>query len=201
MKVILPTLGAIALTGLATPALAQSSQSVDIIGTAEAFCTLPDSWQVASTTNNVTASQFSGKTWTINPALLADNTGNGIVSGSEVGIRVRGQGRCNTTHTITLTSANGGLVHGASASNPPAGFQRTRRMTYNAHWRDQTSWGITNFIPQSAGASNTYDHGAKAPPGVREFDVRMGLLRDPTVGPMLAGSYSDQLTVTITIPG
>lgn len=201
MKAIIPALGAVLLTGVATPAFAQNSQSVDIIGTAEAFCTLPTNWQYVSSTSNVSASQFSGRTWAINPTLLADNTGNGIVSNTEVAIRVRGQGSCNTTHTITLTSTNGGLAHGASSANPPPGFQRTRRMIYNANWTDQPTWGITNWVPTGPGSSITYDHGSKAPPGVHNFDIRMGLLRDPTTGPMLAGSYSDQLIVTISIPG
>ncbi len=58
MKAIVPVLSALALTGVATPALAQSApqQSVDIIGTAEAFCTLPTSWQYVSSTNNVSSS-------------------------------------------------------------------------------------------------------------------------------------------------
>ena len=200
MKAIVPTLGAVLLTGLATPALAQDTQSVDIIGTAEAFCTLPTDWTFVSSTNNVAGSSFAGHTWTINPALLADNTGNGIVSNAEVAIRVRGQARCNTTHQIELTSTNGGLAHAASATNPPPGFQRTRRMTYNANWTN-TNWGITNWVPNAPGASITYNHGAKAPPGEHDFDVRMGLLRDPTTGPMIAGSYTDNLIVTITIPG
>ena len=38
-----------------------------------------------------------------------------------------------------------------------------------------------------------------APPGDRDFDVRMGLLRDPSASPMLAGAYRDTLTVSISI--
>ena len=44
MKAIVPVLSALALTGVVTPASAQTApQSVDIIGTAAAFCTLPTS--------------------------------------------------------------------------------------------------------------------------------------------------------------
>src|SRR3569623_1749678 len=62
MKAIVPFLSALALTGVATPALAQNSpqQSVDIVGPAEAFCTLPTSWQFVSSTNHVSSSQNSG---------------------------------------------------------------------------------------------------------------------------------------------
>lgn len=201
MKAIVPVLGAVVLTSLATPAVAQSApQAIDIVGTAEAFCTLPTSYQFASSTNNVTASQFNGQQWTINPTLLADSSGTSIVNGSEVAIRVRGQASCNTRHLITLTSTNGGLAHGASATNPPAGFQRTRKMRYDANWKGE-SWGIINWVPVGPNATITYDHGSKAPPGIHDFDIRMALIRDGNAGPMLAGTYSDQLIVTISIPG
>lgn len=199
MKSILIIAGA-ALATYAVPTMAQDSASVDVIGTAEAFCSLPSSWQVASSTNNVSASQFSGNTWTIPPTLLADSSGNAVQSTAEVAIRVRGQAVCNTTHTITLTSSNGGLAHDASTANPPGGFVRTRRMTYNANWRDQ-NWGVFNWVPSAPGGSISYDHGSRVPPGIRDFDIRMGLLRDPTNAPMLAGSYTDQLTITISVPG
>lgn len=199
MKSIL-ILGVAALATLATPAAAQDSASVDVIGSAEAFCSLPSTWQFASSTNNVSASQFSGNTWTIPSALVADSAGNAVQSTAEVAIRVRGQAACNTTHTITVTSSNGGLAHDASSGSPPAGFVRMRRMTYNANWRDQ-SWGVLNFVPSAPGDSRSYDHGSRVPPGVRDFDVRMGLLRDPTNAPMLAGTYTDQLTITISVAG
>jgi hypothetical protein len=200
MKAIIPVLGAALLaTGIATPAFAEDSQSVDIIGTAAAFCTLPTSWHFQSSTNNVSASQFSGTTWSINPTLLADNTGAGISSSTEVAIRVRGTGSCNTSHTITLTSVNGGLAN-TTVTSPPAGFQRTRRMTYDANWTGTTA-GVIRWVPTAPGDSTSYDYVGIAPPGIHDFDVRMGLLRDPTTGPMLAGGYSDNLIITISIPG
>lgn len=201
MKSMLSILGAAALATLATPAAAQDNASVDVTGTAEAFCTLPTTWQFASSTNNVSSSQFSGNTWTIPSSLFVNSSGIGINSNAEVAIRVRGQGACNTTHTITLQSTNGGLTHTASVGNtPPPGFEFHRRMAYNANWRDM-NWGIINWTPTTAGASITYDHGARVPPGVRDFDVRMELYRDPTTAPMLAGSYNDNLIITVSIPG
>jgi hypothetical protein len=204
MKTTFAIIGAAALASLATAASAQTSASdsteVEIIGTAEAFCSLPSSWQAVSSTNNVSLSQFNGHTWTIPTNLVASTAGNAVNSTAEVAIRVRGQAACNTTHTITLTSANGGLKAAAAEDAAPAGFEYKRRMIYNANWRDE-SWGVFNWVPTSEGASTTYDHGARVPPGNHEFDVRMGLLRDPTNAPMLAGDYSDQLTITIGIPG
>jgi hypothetical protein len=205
MKSTFALIGAAALAAFSSAASADSgptdSTEVAIIGTAEAFCSLPSTWQVASSTSNVSFSQFSGHTWTIPGNLVASTSGNAINSVTEVAIRVRGQAACNTTHTITLSSANGGLKAVAAGSTPPNGFEIKRRMKYDAHWRNHTDWGVTNWIPAGEGASITYNHGATVPPGNNEFDVRMGLLRDPTNAPMLAGQYTDQLIVTIGIPG
>jgi len=201
MKHILSAFGTVALMVSASPALAEDNQSVDIVGTAEAFCSLPTSWQFVSSTSNVNSAQFAGTTWTIPSTLLADSEGNGVVSTDEVAIRVRGQAICNTTHVITLTSEHGGLANDDTLSSPPPGFQNSRRMIYNANWRDESGWGIFNWVPQSAGDTTTYDHGGRAPPGIHDFDVRMGLLRDPAAGPMVAGSYTDQLVITISVPG
>lgn len=196
-------LAATTMAALASPAAAQpaaeDSVTIPITGTAEAFCTLPSTWTFASSTSNVSASQFSGHTWTIPDNLVASTAGNAVVSTAEVAIRVRGQAACNTTHIITLTSANGGLAHGASAANPPAGFTRLRRMEYNANWTNE-SWGVIGWVPAAPGDSRTYDHGTRVPPGNHQFDVRMELLREPTNAPMLAGTYTDQLIITISIP-
>ena len=204
MKSTLAIIGAAAFATLSTAASAQAtttdSTSIDIIGTAEAFCSLPSTWQAVSSTNNVSLSQFNGHTWTIPGNLVANTAGNAVNSTAEVAIRVRGDAACNTTHTITLSSANGGLKAQAASETPPDGFEYRRRMIYNANWMNET-WGIFNWVPTSEGASTTYDHGARVPPGNHKFDVRMGLLRDPTNAPMLAGDYSDQLTITIAIPG
>lgn len=202
MKKLTFALAAAAMTALASPAAAQPVQdetTISIIGSAEAFCKLPETWAYASSTGNVGSSQFSGNTWSIPPELIATTNGNAVVSTEEVAIRVRGMASCNTSHIITLTSSNGGLAHAASASSPPAGFTRSRRMIYNANWRDK-SWGVFNWVPTAPGDSRSYDHGVTVPPGNHEFDIRMGLLRDPTNSPMLAGPYNDQLTITITVP-
>lgn len=201
MKHIIRALGAAALMAATTPALAaDDSTPIDIVGYAEAFCSLPTTWTFVSSTANVNSSQFAGTTWTIPSNLLADAEGNGIVSTAEVAIRVRGQAICNTTHTITLTSQNGGLANEDTLSSPPPGFENKRRMIYNANWRDK-NWGVLNWTPQAPGDSKSYDHGSSAPPGIHDFDVRMGLLRDPTAGPMVAGTYTDQLVITISVPG
>lgn len=199
MKSTVRFLSAAALLAVASPALAQDpAASVDIVGTAEAFCSLPSEWQFASSTNNVSMNQFAGRTWTIPGALLANNEGQGVVSTDEVAIRVRGQGICNTPHVITVTSTNGGLRHQGTIGAPPPGFQASRKMIYNANWRDTTN-GVIGWVPQAPGDTKIYNYNV-APPGIRDFDIRMGLIRD-LAGPLIAGTYTDNLVVTISIPG
>src|SRR3546814_2324325 len=83
-------------------------------------------------------------------------------------------------------------------------------MVYSAQWQDDVTpgtsnnptpigangWGIVNWMPQSAGASDTYIHTVQ-PPGNRNFDVKMSVRRDGASGPLLAGLYQDVITVTL----
>src|SRR3546814_15649312 len=77
-------------------------------------------------------------------------------------------------------------------------------MVYSAQWQDDVTpgtsnnptpigangWGIVNWMPQSAGASDTYIHTVQ-PPGNRNFDVKMSVRRDGASGPLLDGLYQD----------
>ena len=216
MKSILSLFGAAALTAFATPAFAQDgSADVDVVGDAEAICTLPTSWSFVSAAGGAGGSQFAGNTWTIPASVLADAAGIGTVTSTEYAIRVRGAAMCNTGFTITLRSQNGGIVNttyaGSTPPPPPAGFTWRRRMTYSANWQNDVTpgtsnnppaigahnWGVVNFIPNAAGDSRSYTHEAQ-PPGIRNFDIRMGVLREATSGPLLAGLYQDVITVDLT---
>lgn len=197
--------GALALSA----AGAASAQVIDMTGTAEAECHLPNSWQFISANNLPGGSFTSGtNTWNIPSALLTDANGMSAGSGgSDVAIRIRGTSFCNTAHTIVLTSQNGGLV---AAAAPVAGFANRRTMKYDAYWSQggnafpTASRSVQNFYPTSPGqsATATYTIATGAPPpGNRTFDIRMGLQRNaPNIPaqPMLSGSYQDVLTVTLT---
>jgi hypothetical protein len=216
MKSILSLFGAAALTALATPALAANPQSVDVIGNAQAICTLPTSWSFVSAAGGAGGGQFSGNTWTIPASALADAAGIATNTNAEYAIRVRGEAMCNTGFEITLRSENGGLVNttytGATPPQPPAGFTWKRKMIYNANWQNDitpgtsvnppaigaSNWGVVNFIPTAPGDSDSYDHGNKAPPGIRNFDIRMGVIRDAGQGPLLRGDYQDVITIDLT---
>src|SRR3546814_6210312 len=77
MKSILSLFGVAALAASSAPALAQTvaqttdDAAVDVIGTAEAICSLPTSWTFISAAGPANAGHFSGNTWTIPSTALA----------------------------------------------------------------------------------------------------------------------------------
>src|SRR3546814_10765684 len=77
MKSILSLVGVAALAASSAPALAQTvakttdDAAVDVIGNAEAICSLPTSWTFISAAGPANAGQFSGNTWTIPSTALA----------------------------------------------------------------------------------------------------------------------------------
>ena len=208
MKTLI-SITAAALAIAAAGAVQAQDSEVAVAGTAEASCTLPDSWSFVSQNGGASGANFSGTTWTIPEAALA---GPGAIptAGAEYAIRVRGTGFCNASHTIRLQSTRGGLVTGDPSEPAPAGFVKRRAMNYAAHWAGNGGTDNRNpfgpqasFTPstpgQQSGVANYVVSGALAPPGNRIFDVRMGFNRGPLTTPLVAGAYSDSVTVTIAL--
>lgn len=206
MKTIMRLTAAAAVLLGAGVAVAQ--EDVEITGNSPGRCVLPETWTFVSANGGASAAGFGGTTWTIPPAALADGMAT-PATGPEYAIRIRGLGFCNISHRIQLSSLKGGLVGGTPGA-PPPGFANRRAMSYEAQWSTaplgdsgRGAFGPqVSFTPAAAGAvsapalytvSNTL-----APPGSRAFDLRMGLQRDPLAGPLVAGAYSDQLTVTLS---
>lgn len=194
---------------LATAGAAASEENVTLSGNAPAICTLPDTWTFVSGFNGAGGDSFSGSTWRIPTAVLAGPDATPAGS-TEYAIRIRGQGVCNVSHNITLTSERGGLTADAAGGNTPAGFGTGATMSYAAQWSEHGlgssqngAFGPTaSFTPTSAGDSSApaaYVVSAELPPpGERAFDIRMGLQRPAGSLPLLAGAYSDKLIVTLS---
>lgn len=205
MRAVLPlAAAAIAVLG-AGAAAAQSPQSVTVEGTAERSCTLPDSWTVTNLAGGAAAGQFSGTTWTIPEALFV-NASSQSAAGADVGLRIRGAGFCNASHTLRMQSARGGLVAGDPGDPAPAGFSRRRPVRYDAFWSNGSGGAFgpaAIFTPASPGAqSNAASFAvsnALAPPGNRGFDVRFILDRTSPGATMVAGAYSDTVTITLAL--
>ena len=169
-----------------------------------ASCALPDSWAAAASFGGVDAGSYGGGVWTIPETFIAD--GEAIaVTGGEIAILLRGEGGCNTSHTITLTSSNGGLRADTEA---PAGFADRLAMRYDAYWSTAVGFGdatgvrgagITNFSPVNPGDSTTQNYltTEHTAPGLAYFDLRLAVDRTSLGGPLIAGDYSDTITVTL----
>ena len=84
----------------------------------------------------------------------------------------------------------------------------SRSFFISAHWVAgdglNGSNGVMNFAPTSPGQmSGVYNYvvgATKPPPGNRGFDIRLGMQRGTGgAGLLVAGTYSDQLLVTISV--
>ena len=210
MKTIVGAIAAVAVVGAAPAAFAQDD--VQIEGQAEALCTLPTAWTYVTGTGGAGSSQFDGTTWSITPSHFADAEGDAVVSG-ELAIRIRGDGFCNTSHTIQLTSLRGGLAAGAIADPgpgvAPAGFANRRNLRYEAYWSayplgnsNNGAFGAQASLNASSPGQTTSAayvvSGTRAPPGNRAFDIRIGMPRGALSAPLVGGVYSDQVTVTLS---
>lgn len=203
------TLIAAAIAAFALAATGSAlAETVEIGGDAPQICTLPGSWSFVSGFNGGASGQFDGSAWTIPEAAFASPNGNAVVGG-EFAIRIRGVGTCNTAHTIRLQSSRGGLVHDSGGS-PPAGFTSRRPVQYSAHWSGNGGSNNSNpqgpaatFTPNTPGQlsspANYVVSGSLAPPGNRTFDLRLGLQRTALAAPLIAGAYSDTVTVTLAL--
>ncbi|MDO9337894.1 MAG: hypothetical protein Q7T61_15975 [Caulobacter sp.] len=198
---------AVALAALVSAGAASAADPITIAGSAEKFCTLPDTWSASAPSGGAATGQFTGMTWTIPEALLSDAQGQPVV-GSDFGMRIVGVGHCNASHTIQLTSARGGLVTGVPGAATPDNFSRRRNIRYDAYWSlsgGSAVFGanVNNFNPTSPGqpsnVANFQVGPGQAPPGERQFHLRVGLQRPAGAAPLLAGAYSDNLTITITL--
>jgi hypothetical protein len=204
MKTIISLITAGAVLASAGAAFAVDP-AVNVSGNAPGVCTLPDTWTFVTGLNGGASGQFSGHTWTIPESALVSN--GDTIEGQESAIRIRGNGFCNVSHTIQLQSSNGGLKADTPA---PAGFTDARPMSYEAQWSTapvgSTSRGpfgpqatLDPTAPGQMSAPAVYNVGPSlAPPGARAFDIRMGMQRPLGSLPLIAGHYTDTVTVTLS---
>ena len=197
-------IGLTASAALLSMAPAASAENINVGGTAAVICSLPDTW---TTRTNIGGSlgTWSGTAWEIPSSGFATSAGLPNITG-EIALRISGPAYCNTPHTITLSSANGGLTNNTVAT-APAGFSVKRQVKYDAHWANnnltgttrRVGPGIVDWIPTAAGQSKQATW-TGAIPGQGYFDIRLSVRRtDGSVNePLVAGAYSDTVTVTLS---
>lgn len=208
MKTVFAISAAAALMAVSGAAVAED-QDVVIQANAPVICSLPTTFAFHSSTAGASSGQFVGTTWNIPASQLAAANGSAVTAG-EIAMRVRGtDGVCNTSHTIEVSSSRGGLTVAGDASSAPApGFAKRRPIVYEAYW---VASGISSStvpmgpkavvnadIPGESGVASYVVSDSLAPPGNRSFDIRIGMNRGAMTTPLLAGTYSDTVTVTLS---
>ena len=192
-----------ALMVFAAPAFAES---INVGGTAATICRLPNEWSTRTSVGGAIGT-FAGTTWTIPTASFSQANGQPNIAG-EIALRISGPAFCNSLHTIQISSANGGLRN-TTMAQAPANFSNIREVKYDAHWANngltgtarRIGPGIVDWIPSGPGQSKTAIwNAANGIPGVSYFDLRLSVRRrDGDLDkPLVAGDYSDIVTVTLT---
>lgn len=203
MKSVLSLAAGVALMVAAVPVAAET---INVGGTAASVCRLPDNW-TARTSVGGAIGTFTGTTWSIPTTSFSQANGQPNIAG-EIALRISGPAFCNSLHTIRLTSANGGLKNTA-VDTPPANFSNIREVKYDAHWANdgltgttrRVGPGIVDWIPTGPNQSKTAVWtAANGIPGDAYFDLRLSVRRrDGDLDkPLVAGNYSDTVTVTLT---
>ena len=193
------TIASIALLAALCAAGAASAQT-DVGGTAEKYCTLPTTWLVPNVANGANSGQFTSSTqiWAIPESLFIAAA---TAPGGDTALRIRGKGSCNTSHTIQIRSTNGAIV---TTTTAPSGWTDRRRVRYDAFWNNAgAAMGPTASVSSpnlASGLANYVITPATPLPGERDFDIRMTVDRDETT-PLVAGTYSDTFTVTLSPTG
>lgn len=206
MRTFIGTMAAAMLVAGAASA-ASSPASINVGGTAAAVCSLPSTFTFSNNTGG-DAGTFSGTVWQI-PSNSIANANGAPVGGSEIAVRITGPGFCNTPHKIEVSSENGALRRDGMTT-APAGFAIKRPVKYDAHWADgsQSSFarrygpGVFDWTPPAEHSGTWVEwrpNGVVSLPGARPFDVRLAVLRgDGVTAPLVAGAYSDTVTITLT---
>ena len=204
MKTVISLAAGAAMLALSGTA---SAESINIGGTAAPICTLPGTWAVRTSIGGQFGT-FGGNAWNIPEAAIANTNGTPNVTG-DIALRISGLGYCNTPHKILLSSLNGSLHH-SSAGAAPNGFANSLQVKYDAHWAKADNLigpdrrygpSIIEWSPTGPGQSQQAVWSSEIP-GSRNFDLRMAIVRNGSAAtPLVAGNYSDTVTVTLSPTG
>jgi hypothetical protein len=183
MKMILAA-AALSAAFIASPALAQSNQSVGALAVIPKTCAIANIGDISMQT---TVDQSSGAT-----ALRASQNGT---TGSFVGF----QASCNSDVNITVTSANGGLTNGGTPTPAaaPSGFTNVIEYTVGIT-------GIGAAISLNTASATTTGPQLRGP--FLKNGTNLGTqaifgaeLNSGQTTPPVAGTYSDTVTVDFTL--
>lgn len=173
---------------LAAPAMAQgldtASQRIEMLGDAPVACVMNS--PNASASVNASFSSTSATTGQISITELVDPL---TAMPRQSAIQLSLPTICNTSHSVTVRSSNGGLLRaGGQASNRQSagGFGEFLTYTFGIDWAGQTL-----VRPSDAGMVEI----TSAQPRSGEIVLRVNTPEGG--GPLIAGQYSDSIVVEV----
>lgn len=165
-------------------------------GDVENTCVLDPLTQV-SASNASLAAGATGSAATIDFTGFADTGTAEFVAGS--GIALQMSGYCNYPHQISMQTANGSLQHQTTANQPVAG---SGTFISEVHYDVNVFGWDGAFIQLDAqGVAGTKSTGVSSVAGAFRGQANMTIsLTNPGPDPLLAGTWSDTLTLQIGQP-
>lgn len=174
--------------GALAPALAQTQQTVQLVGAAEPLCNLGALAQASGPQVNIDVT--SGAVFTVTQ--LADPQ---TLTSQAASITLAAPATCNTLHRVALASDNNGLWR--TSGGTAAGFASAVPYAAELSWSDQT------HRLDATGASRGYVEesvlvGQPATGDIRiDFSIDAGSTNAGVGAPLLAGEYADVLRVIV----
>lgn len=169
-------------------ALDSQSHSVAIRGEAQPVCSFSSPQALQAANMAIAPSALSQNT--IGIGTLIDPA-TAKLAGASIWLSLKGL--CNRAHSISISTGNGGLKPAnASPGAPAPGF--SSRVDYTA----QVVWASSTSALRTAGTSGQATPAALTN-GAYSGDLGLQIVIDPAVPgdlPMLAGTYTDKITVT-----
>lgn len=181
-------------TAISAPALAQSALSasegdllarrLEVQGEVTPACVLEEAQM--SDLNNITSttSPEGGATLTLTPQRFIDSSGFVVASSARISFRVV----CSGAHTLTVSSARGGLQLADPVADP-AGFRTEIDLGVALSWAQSTASFDTAEGDQTARVEI-----ADAAAGLADLTIAIPAMTERLV----AGVYSDELGIQLT---
>jgi hypothetical protein len=177
--------------GAILPTLAVASdQNINVSSEVAKFCRF-DGIPTIESENNMqeVSSSAAGSTIEVSPGSIV----NGLQSSSGHGFAFVSHATCNTPSKVRMQTANGGVKHDSIAS-PPSGFHANINYSASVFWGTFTPLGglVTSGV---AGEHSLPNPALSAAP--REGTLTVSLFFVPDTVPLVAGNYTDTLTVSV----
>ena len=185
---------------IAGPALASNfaSNGIAISGTSPDTCTLDSGTQ--NSASNATYTGGAGSS-TLAIGALASSTDASLQATSA---EITFVGMCNYAHTVSISSANSGLVNTSSSNDPIAGSGLfIQKVGYNATYTwagadtSRAGLNLSNSSSPSHGTGTSTNGATVSVGGANQGNLVLDFAIPASATPVVAGTYNDTLTITL----